>query len=240
MSDHATPDFRATSVSPHGDRALFTDRSLFTDREAVSERVAAALLKIGAVTLRPNDPYVWTSGLRSPVYTDNRVTLSHPAVRTLIADSLARLLREDHPEAECIAGAATGGIAHAAWAAERLGLPMVYVRSGAKGHGKQNSVEGRVLPGQRVAVIEDTVSTGGSVLSVVQSLRDVGAEVRVAAAIFSYGFNDSRERLAAAGVPLLCLTDFSAVVRIAAQSADFRADEIALLRKFAADPHSLA
>ena len=221
-------------------RASTGERPPVADRAGTSDRIAMALLRIGAVTLRPNNPYVWTSGVRAPVYTDNRITLSHPAVRTQIADGFARLLAEEHPEIECIAGAATGGIAHAAWVAERLGLPMVYVRSSAKEHGKQNRVEGRVLPGQRVAVIEDTVSTGKSVLSVVQSLRDAGVEVGVAAAIFSYGFSFARQNLAEAGVRLLCLTDFSKVIRAAEQSGRISAREIELLKKFVADPWSFA
>lgn len=205
---------------------------------AVRTQLAAALLRIQAVTLRPDHPYTWTSGVLAPVYTDNRLTLSYPSVRGLIARGFTDVITESAPATECLAGAATGGIAHAALVADRLGLPMVYVRTSAKAHGKQNLVEGRVLPGQRVVVIEDTVSTGGSVLAAVEGVRAAGGEVLLVAAIFAYGFAESREAFREAGVKLATLTDFDAVVDAGLAQERLTGDEADLLRQFRADPRN--
>jgi orotate phosphoribosyltransferase len=204
----------------------------------IRTQLAAALLHIRAVTLRPEEPYTWTSGVLAPVYTDNRLTLSHPAVRSLIARGLADVIAERAPGAECLAGAATGGIAHAALAADRLGLPMAYVRASAKAHGKQNLVEGRILQGQRVVVIEDTVSTGGSVLAAVEGVRAAGGEVPLVAAIFAYGFAECRAAFCEAGVELATLTDFDAVVDAGLAQGRLTEAEAGLLRTFRADPRN--
>jgi len=195
------------------------------------EQLARALLSIGAVTLRPDDPYVWTSGIKSPIYCDNRLTLTHPLIRSQIADAFCDILRADYPFVECIAGTATAGISHAALIADRLGLPMVYVRSSAKGHGKQNLVEGRLLPDQRVVVIEDTISTGGSALSAVAALRTMEVDVSLALAIFSYGFAKSAAAFADAGVTVRALLDFPTLVAVGVrQGAITEADVPGLLQ----------
>ena len=207
------------------------------ETEHLRDRLAAALLDIGAVTLRPDEPYTWTSGIRAPIYTDNRLTLSHPLVRRMIAEGFAAVIRDRSPGVECLAGAATGGIAHAAFTADILGLPMVYVRTSAKAHGKGGAVEGRILPGQRVAVIEDTVSTGGSILSVVAGLRDAGADVALAAAIFTYGFAASQAALRDAGVAFVSLTDFEAVAEAGRRRGALTERALELLMRFRDDPH---
>ncbi len=171
--------------------------------------VARDLLRIGAVTLRPDAPFTWASGRLAPVYTDTRLALSYADVRTRIADGLADLAVPFAPQA--VSGVATAGIPHAALVAERLGLPMGYVRAAAKGHGRQNRIEGRVVPGQRVVLIEDLVSTGGSTLKAAAALREAGAEPVAALAVFSYGFAEADAAFAAAGLPLVTLTTFAAL-----------------------------
>ena len=158
--------------------------------------IAEKLLEINAVALKPNDPFTWTSGLRSPIYCDNRLTLSYPAVRREIAEGLQTLILENFPEAEVIAGTATAGIPHAAWVSELLKEPMCYVRSNAKGHGKGNQIEGKVEKGQKVVVVEDLISTGGSVITAVQALREAGCEVLGVVSIFTYGLEKGKEAFA--------------------------------------------
>ncbi len=203
-----------------------------------SREVALALLQIGAVTLRPQDPYTWASGIRSPMYCDNRLTLSYPPLRSRIAQWLTACVKQYGANIECIAGTATAGIAHAALVADRLGLPMVYVRSSAKDHGKKNLVEGRLLPDQQVVVVEDTVSTGGSVISAIQGLREEGAIVTLALSIFTYGFEETTAAFQASGVPLVALTDFSTMVDVAAEHGYLQKEDVATLLRFREDPHS--
>ena len=199
------------------------------------EAVARDLLRVGAVALRPDRPFTWASGRLAPVYTDNRLTLSHPDVRARLIDGFEALARRVGG-VEGVAGTATAGIPHAALLADRLGLPMCYVRSEAKGHGKGNRVEGRVTPGQRVVVVEDLVSTGGSVLSAAEALRQSGAEPVAALAVFTYGFPEADRAFADAGLPLLTLTDFDALARAARQRGDLDDDALALLDAWRADP----
>ena len=179
----------------------------------LSETVARDLLRVGAVALRPDAPFTWASGRLSPVYTDNRVALSHPEVRSRVADGLVALARP--LAADAVAGTATAGIPHATLVADRLALPLCYVRAEAKAHGRQNRIEGRVAAGQRVAVVEDLVSTGGSVLSAAQALREAGAVPVAALAVFSYGFAEADAAFDAAGLPLHVLTTFDVLVRAA-------------------------
>ncbi len=200
----------------------------------VRAAVAAELLRIGAVTLRPDAPFTWASGLLSPVYTDNRLTLGHPDVRRRLTDAfVARVLAGGY-RPDVIAGTATAGIPHAAWLAERLGLPMAYVRSSAKAHGRGNLVEGPVEAGQRVVLVEDLVSTGGSSLAAVAGLRALGAEVVAVLAVFTYGMAAAENAFAAAQVPLHTLTDFGAVV----EAAGFEGEAKAALDAWQQDPQA--
>lgn len=185
------------------------------DPTALARAVASHLLSIGAVTLAPDDPFTWASGLRAPIYCDNRLTMSYPTVRQALTRGFMARLHEHGLRPEAIVGTATAGIPHAAWLADRLDLPMAYVRSAPKGHGRGNRIEGRVEAGHRVVVVEDLISTGGSSLSVVEALREAGVEVEALLAIFSYGLPGTAERFAEAGVPLYTLTDFDALVATA-------------------------
>lgn len=203
---------------------------------SVREAIAHHLLSIGAVTLRPEQPYTWTSGIRSPMYCDNRLTLSYPLIRSEIADAFCAMLRLEFPFAECIAGTATAGISHAALIADRLGLPMVYVRTSAKGHGKQNLIEGRVLSGQRVVVIEDTISTGGSALAAVAALRALDVQVPLVLSIFHYGFAESERAFRDAGVSLRSLTDFAALVDAGLAQGMITQEDVLALQSFQRDP----
>ena len=177
----------------------------------LADTLARDLLGIGAVTLRPDDPFTWASGRLSPVYTDNRLTLSHPEIRDRIAGGFAEVVRQRFPRTDAVSATATAGIAPGALLADRLSLPFSYVRSQAKGHGRENRVEGTVAEGQRVVIVEDLVSTGGSVLSAVEALRERGAEVVAALAVFTYGFPDADGAFQEAGLPLVTLTDFAAL-----------------------------
>ncbi|MDR7236225.1 orotate phosphoribosyltransferase [Neobacillus drentensis] len=177
--------------------------------------IAEKLLEINAVALRPQEPFTWTSGLRSPIYCDNRLTLSFPAVRREIAAGLQKLILENFSEAEVIAGTATAGIPHAAWVSELLDMPMCYVRSKAKGHGKGNQIEGKVESGQKVVVVEDLISTGGSVITAVQALREAGCDVLGVVSIFTYGLEKGRELLQENGIKSISLTDFATLIEVA-------------------------
>jgi orotate phosphoribosyltransferase len=179
--------------------------------------IAERLLEINAVALKPQDPFTWTSGLRSPIYCDNRLTLSFPAVRREIAAGLQQLILENFPEAEVIAGTATAGIPHAAWVSERMDLPMCYVRSKAKGHGKGNQIEGKVEQGQKVVVVEDLISTGGSVITAVQALREAGCVVLGVVSIFTYGLEKGKEAFEQAEINSLSLTNFPTLVEVAVE-----------------------
>src|SRR5690554_2048543 len=171
-----------------------TNRSVNT-----AEFIAEALLRIGAVVLKPDQPFTWTSGIKAPIYCDNRLTISYPEIRELIADSFVQLIQEQYPATEVIAGAATGGIPHAAWVAQKLNLPMIYVRDKAKGHGKENLIEGNLNPGQKTVVIEDLFSTGGSSIKVAQAVKDAGGITLGIAAIFTYELDKATEGFSAAG-----------------------------------------
>ena len=199
-------------------------------------KIATDLLSIKAVFFRPEKPFTWASGIKSPVYCDNRLTLTAPAVRTDVEEGLATLIRENYPAAEVLMGTSTAGIAHAAITAHLLGLPMGYVRSGAKDHGRQNRIEGKLEPGQKVVVVEDLISTGGSVIEVVDALREAGAEVLGIVSIFTYGMQKGLDRLAAANVKNISLTDFDRVAQVAADTGYIKPADVARLIAFRNDP----
>ena len=198
--------------------------------------IARDLLKIQAVFFRPDEPFTWASGIKSPVYCDNRLTLTAPQVRLDVETGLSELVREYYPEAEVLMGTSTAGIAHAAITAHLMGLPMGYVRSGAKDHGRKNQIEGRLEQGQKVVVIEDLISTGGSVLEVVNVLREAGAEVLGVASIFTYGMQKGLERLAAAEVTNHSLTNFDVIARVAAEEGYIRPEDVKRLLAFRDNP----
>ena len=199
-------------------------------------QIAKDLLKIRAVFFRPDEPFVWASGIKSPVYCDNRLTLSYPEVRTDIETGLAELVRTHFPEAEILMGTSTAGIAHAAIVGHLLSLPMGYVRSGAKDHGRKNQIEGRLEPGQKVVVVEDLISTGGSVLEVVNILRESGANVLGVVSIFTYGMQKGVDRLREAQVTNHSLCSFDVVARVAAEQGDIRPEDVQRLLAFRDDP----
>ena len=202
----------------------------------LSRLIAKDLLSIRAVFFRPDEPFTWASGIKSPVYCDNRLTLTAPEVRTHVEEGLASVIREHYPDAEVLMGTSTAGIAHAAITAHLMGLPMGYVRSGAKDHGRQNQIEGRLLPGQKVVVVEDLISTGGSVIEVVNVLREAGAEVLGIASIFTYGMKKGLDRLAEADVKNVSLTDFDTIAAVAAEENYIAPADIARLIAFRNDP----
>ena len=203
---------------------------------ATKTEVARALLSIKAVFLRPEDPFTWASGIKSPIYCDNRLTLSYPNVRTLIDEAIADKVKELYPEVEMLMGTSTAGIAHAAIAADRLGIPMGYVRGSAKDHGRQNQIEGKCEPGTKVVVIEDLISTGGSVLECVDPLREVGAEVLGIVSIFTYGMQRGLDRLAADNVENTSLCDLDTLVEVAASEGYIKAEDKDRLLKFRDNP----
>ena len=198
--------------------------------------IAKDLLSIGAVFLRPDEPFTWASGIKSPIYCDNRLTLTAPAVRNDIENALAELVKEKYPECEVLMGTSTAGIAHAAITGHILGLPMGYVRSGAKDHGRQNQIEGKLEAGQKVVVVEDLISTGGSVIEVVNVLREAGAEVLGIVSIFTYGMKKGLDRLAAAEVENTSLTNFDVIIRVAAEQGYIKESDIERLTAFRNNP----
>ena len=198
--------------------------------------IASDLLKIKAVFLRPEEPFTWASGIKSPIYCDNRLTLTAPEVRTDVENALACLIREKYPDAEVLMGTSTAGIAHAAITAHILNLPMGYVRSGAKDHGRQNQIEGKLEKGQKVVVVEDLISTGGSVIEVVNVLREAGADVLGIVSIFTYGMKKVLERLAEANVENVSLTDFDCVIRVAAEQKYIKHEDVERLTAFRNNP----
>ena len=200
------------------------------------ELIAKDLLSIKAVFFRPEEPFTWASGIKSPVYCDNRLTLTAPEVRTDVENALAKTIKENYPEAEVLMGTSTAGIAHAAITAHLLNMPMGYVRSGAKDHGRQNQIEGRLEKGQRVVVVEDLISTGGSVIEVVNVLREAGAQVLGIVSIFTYGMQKGIDRLAAADVKNISLTDFDTVAQVAADTGYIKPEDVAKLIKFRNNP----
>jgi orotate phosphoribosyltransferase len=199
-------------------------------------KIAKDLLKIKAVFFRPEEPFTWASGIKSPVYCDNRLTLSDKDVRTDVEEGLAELIKENYPDVEVLMGTSTAGIAHAAITAHIMGLPMGYVRSGHKDHGRQNQIEGRLEKGQKVVVVEDLISTGGSVLEVVDVLREAGAEVLGIVSIFTYGMQKGLDRLAAADVKNISLTDFDVIADVAAEDGYIKAADVERLIKFRNNP----
>ncbi len=203
---------------------------------ATKSDIARALLSIRAVFLRPDDPFTWASGIKSPIYCDNRLTLSYPDVRTLIDEALAEKARELYPDVQMLMGTSTAGIAHAAIAADRLGIPMGYVRGSAKDHGRQNQIEGRCEPGTKVVVIEDLISTGGSVLECVDPLREVGAEVLGIVSIFTYGMKRGLERLAADDVENTSLCDLDTLVDVAVDEGYIKPEDKERLLRFRDNP----
>ena len=205
-------------------------------REETSRQIAGDLLKIRAVFFRPEEPFTWASGIKSPVYCDNRLTLTAPEVRTHVEEALARTIREEYPEVQALMGTSTAGIAHAAITAHLMGLPMGYVRSGAKDHGRQNQIEGKLEPGWKVVVVEDLISTAGSVLEVVEVLREAGAEVLGIVSIFTYGMKKGLERLAAARVRNVSLTNFDEMAAEAAAQGYIRPDDVRRLLRFRDNP----
>lgn len=199
-------------------------------------KIAKDLLKIKAVFFRPEEPFTWASGIKSPVYCDNRLTLSDKDVRTDVEEGLAQLIRENYPDVEVLMGTSTAGIAHAAITAHIMGLPMGYVRSGHKDHGRQNQIEGRLEKGQKVVVVEDLISTGGSVLEVVDVLREAGAEVLGIVSIFTYGMQKGLDRLEAADVKNISLTNFDVIADVAAEDGYIRPEDVERLIRFRNNP----
>lgn len=202
----------------------------------IRTHIARHLLSIGAVFLRPDEPFVWASGIKSPIYCDNRLILTAPEARNEVEQAIADTVRREYPEAQVLMGTATAGIAHAAIAAHLLGLPMGYVRSGSKDHGRKNQIEGKLTPGERVVVIEDLISTGGSVLDTVAALRAAGAEVLGVISIFTYGMAKGRQRLAEAGVKCVSLTDLDTIAQVGVQQAYITQGDVARLLAFRDDP----
>ena len=202
----------------------------------MKKTIAEDLLKIKAVFLRPNEPFTWASGIKSPIYCDNRLTLSDTQVRNDVENGLAQLIKEHYPQAEVLMGTSTAGIAHAAITATILDLPMGYVRSGAKDHGRGNQIEGKLLPGQKVVVVEDLISTGGSCIEVVNVLREAGADVLGIVSIFTYGMKKGLERLAAAEVKNVSLCDLDTLVEVAADKAYLAPEDKERLIKFRNNP----
>jgi len=207
-----------------------------TTTTELSARIAKSLLEIKAVALRPHEPFTWSSGIRSPIYCDNRLTMGYPEIREMIADGFAELIKEKYGDVDVIAGTATAGIPHAAWVAHKLGKPMIYVRSSAKKHGKGNLIEGVLREGQKVVVIEDLISTGGSSIQAVQGVREAGGEVIGVAAIFTYEFPKATAAFAEANVPFATLSSYSALLPIAAAENYISGDDVELLQKFREAP----
>ncbi len=202
----------------------------------LEERIAKDLLSIEAIFLRPEDPFTWASGIKSPIYCDNRLTLTAPEVRNEVEEGLVNVIKENYPSVEVIMGTSTAGIAHAAIVGHLMNLPMGYVRGSSKDHGRKNQIEGRLLPGQKVVVIEDLISTGGSVIDVVNVLRDAGADVLGIASIFTYGMNKSKEALEEANVKNVSLSNFDTMVEVAASEGYIKEDDKARLISFRNNP----
>ena len=199
--------------------------------------IAKDLLDIKAVFLRPNEPFTWASGIKSPIYCDNRLTLSYPNVRKDIENGLAKLIKDNFPDAACLMGTATAGIAHAALVADILDLPMGYVRGGAKSHGRNNRIEGKVEPGMKVVVVEDLISTGGSSLECVEALREAGCEVIGLIAIFTYGLPKATTNFEAANCKYATLTDYDTLIEVAKQNNYIKDEDMEKLKAWKKDPN---
>ncbi len=202
----------------------------------IKTTIAKDLLKIKAVFFRPNEPFTWASGIKSPVYCDNRLTLTAPEVRNDVENALAETIKEYYPEAEVLMGTSTAGIAHAAITAHILGMPMGYVRSGNKDHGRQNRIEGKLEKGDKVVIVEDLISTGGSVIEVADALREAGAEVLGIVSIFTYGMQKGLDRLAAADLKNVSLTNFDVIAKVAAETGYIEEKDVARLIAFRNNP----
>ncbi|MFI2857518.1 orotate phosphoribosyltransferase [Paenibacillus sp. JSM ZJ436] len=202
----------------------------------VPQQIASYLLEIEAVALRPHHPFTWTSGIQSPIYCDNRLTMSHPQVRDFIAESFAAIIREQFQDTDVIAGTATAGIPHAAWVAQKLNLPMAYIRDKAKGHGKENLIEGQIKPGQKAIVIEDLISTGGSSIKAAKAVEEAGAQVQSVLAIFSYQLDKAEKAFEEAGVPLQSLSNYTALTEVALEKGVIQKEDLELLQSFRANP----
>ena len=203
---------------------------------SIEKTIAHDLLSIGAVFLRPDEPFTWASGIKSPIYCDNRLTLTAPEVRTHVEEGLAEVIRREYPDVEVLMGTSTAGIAHAAIVGHIMNLPMGYVRSGAKDHGRNNQIEGKLVPGQKVVVVEDLISTAGSCIEVVNVLREAGAEVLGIVSIFTYGMQKGLDRLAAANVKNVSLSNLDALVEVAAESGYIQAGDKERILKFRSNP----
>ena len=206
--------------------------------KSIETTIAKDLLEIEAVFLSPSEPFTWASGIKSPIYCDNRITMSYPKVRKEIAQGLADKIKEAYPDVEVIAGTATAGIPHAAWVAEILDLPIVYIRSKAKDHGKGNQIEGRIFEGQKMVVIEDLISTGGSVLEAAEAAKREGANVLGVAAIFTYELPKGKANFANAEMPLLTLTNYSVLIEAALEEKYIDETELNLLKEWKQDPEN--
>jgi len=206
--------------------------------EQIPAQIAKHLLTIEAVALRPNQPFTWTSGIKSPIYCDNRLTMSFPEIRETIAEGFAAIIRAQYPDAEVIAGTATAGIPHAAWVAQKLNLPMAYIRDKAKGHGKENLIEGVIKPGQKVVVIEDLISTGGSSLKAAVAVKEAGATPLGVLAIFSYQLDKATSAFEEAGIPLQTLSNYTALMDVAVELGYVQAEDLATLKAWREDPTS--
>ena len=204
--------------------------------ENLERKIAKDLLSIKAVFFRPDEPFTWASGIKSPVYCDNRLTLTAPEVRTHVEKGLCEIIRENYPEAEVLMGTATAGIAHAAIVGHIMGLPMGYVRSGAKDHGRQNQIEGELKPGQKVVIIEDLISTAGSAVETAETLREAGAEVLGIASIFTYGMKKGLDRLEAAGIKNVSLTNFDVMANVAGEEGYIDPSDVERLLAFRDNP----
>ncbi|MBY0087358.1 orotate phosphoribosyltransferase [Brevibacillus brevis] len=203
-----------------------------------AKQIAANLLEIGAVHLRPEQPFTWTSGIKSPIYCDNRITMSYPHVRRAVARAFADLIKEQYPDAQVVAGTATAGIPHAAWVAELLDLPMIYVRDKAKGHGRQNQIEGALAAGQKVVVIEDLISTGGSSLKAAQAVQAEGGEVLGVVAIFSYQFLDAQALFEEAGIPCSTISNYTALLEVASEQGVITSEQEKVLGEWRKSPRT--
>ncbi|WP_027414527.1 orotate phosphoribosyltransferase [Aneurinibacillus terranovensis] len=201
-----------------------------------AKQIAGKLLEIDAVALRPDEPFTWTSGIKSPIYCDNRLTMSYPEVRRMICQAFAARIRETFPDTEVIAGTATAGIPHAAWLAEELNLPMIYVRSKPKGHGKENQIEGKLVKDAKTIVIEDLISTGGSSIEAAQAVQKAGGIVQSVLAIFSYQFPQAAEAFAAAGIPFETLSHYTALLQVAEARGTIRPDQLDALARWKENP----
>ena len=202
----------------------------------IKRKVAGYLLQSKAIILEPTKPFIWASGWHSPIYCDNRITLSYPEIRTNLKEIFVKTIGDFFPAPDVIAGVATGAIAQGALVAEKMNLPFIYVRSSVKEHGRKNRVEGRIVPGQKVVVVEDLVSTGGSSLKAVEALREAGAEVIGMVAIFSYGFQVAVDNFSNAGIELVTLTDYNSLIQTALESGDIKQEQVEMLQQWRKDP----